>query len=790
MSRRVTGVLAAASAILVSWGALSEPRASGSPASTPNLMVAALRSGIAPAPADSAGHYLLQHPRASALFTDTGVAMRLPSRTLQARELGWSVVGGRAVKPQAEKPRAAKLQRRVGPPEAWERDVPTYGGLRYPGVLPGVELWFEERAEGLEYGFRAERGEDLRRVRLEYAGAREVRVVEEGRALEVELGEGVLREQGLWCAQEEADGSRREVGCRFADARPVGRERWEYAIAVDVEEPDRPVVVDPLVAWNTYLGSTGDDALRDIALNDAGDVFIVGTVGSQVLSPPADAGTRPGLGQSDVMVARFQGDGGLTWMTVLGGSEIELARAIELGSEGEVLIAGVTSSPNLAVNMPAGGLSSTLRGPTDGFVAQLDSSGRNIDWFMYFGSSGADQVRDIARTSTDRLALVGETDGGDLPGAAGDLTVTGTEAFVSVLDLQAPGSSAPGQGWSWLLKGSGQDVARAVAVTDTSVLVIGSTSSHDFARNLTPSLEGTYSGGTVSGGPLDAFITQHSLINGLVQWGTYFGGSGRDEGYDIAVDSARSRIVVTGVSESDRLPGTPSRDAGGLGVFVARYAYGTGSVSNVTLEATHRIEGTLALTSTVDLADGGIFVGGQAVPGFVAKGGFDSTLAGLYEGFVARVRLEDASPVQWSSLVGGNGADEVLALAVDGQRQRLLVGGATTSTDLLYTHAGFSLVFPGTPREMYLLSVDLRDVSVDAGQDAGVPDAGQDAGVPDAGQDAGPGGEGGEDGGTGRKPLLGWSLSCSTGDGPGALALGALVGLALLAVRRQRFSRQ
>ncbi len=66
----------------------------------------------------------------------------------------------------------------------------------------------------------------MRRVRLEYAGAQAVRVVEEGRALEVEVGEGVLREKGLHCAQELAEGELKPVGCRFTDVRPLGWERW------------------------------------------------------------------------------------------------------------------------------------------------------------------------------------------------------------------------------------------------------------------------------------------------------------------------------------------------------------------------------------------------------------------------------------------------------------------------------------------------------------------------------------------------------------------------------------
>ncbi len=137
MFRRVFGVLAAAGVCLVSWGAVSRTRPSPEssvPSRPASLPVPVFRSGIVPAPAGSAGLFVLQRREARALFTDKGLALHLPSRTQPVRELGWSVAGGRAVKPRAEKPREAKLHRLVGPREDWEREVPTYGGLRYPGV--------------------------------------------------------------------------------------------------------------------------------------------------------------------------------------------------------------------------------------------------------------------------------------------------------------------------------------------------------------------------------------------------------------------------------------------------------------------------------------------------------------------------------------------------------------------------------------------------------------------------------------------------------------------------------
>jgi uncharacterized protein (TIGR03382 family) len=738
-------------------------------------MAPVFRPGIAPVPGGTEGQYELRHLRSRALFTDKGVELHLPSRTQQVRTLGWSVAGGRAVQPRADKPRETKLHRLVGPAKSWEREVPTYGGVRYPGVLPGVELWFEERAEGVEYGFRAERGADLRKVKLEYAGARQVRVVEQGRALEVEVGEGVLREQGLKCEQEREDGTKKEVGCRFTQARAVGPERWTYAIEVDVEDPERPVVVDPLVLWNTYLGSAGQDELRDMALNDEGDVFIVGTVGGTSLSPPVDAG----LGASDVLVARFHGDGGLAWSTLLGGSGEDYGRAIELGGSGEVYVAGATSSTGLAVKMPVDelGTGSTLRGNSDGFVAQLSSSG-TLDWFMYFGGTGdgGEQVNDIVLAPDGRLILVGETTSEDLPGTSGTRTVVGTEAFM--VPLTPKGPDKPELGVGFLLMGSGSiDSARSVAANDEGVFIAGTSNSSDFPKGFFGVMRTTHAG------QVDAFALKVRMPMGIPEWGVFLGGAGSDEGHALVCNTVDGTpCVVAGTTDSGTFAGD-STDSPANGIFVLGVESFSGSPgSPLRLQGSSSSEGiALALDK-----DQRVYVAGRAAPGFSADGGFDGSRDGGTEAFVARVQLEPSLEVPWSSYVGGGGEDEIFALKID-PRNRLFIGGATTSTNLRYADTGYDLNHDGKSKEMFLLAVDL---------DTGVPGGGgTDGGGTDGGGTDGGGSDGGEEGeedagqpdagtGTPRESPLGWS--CSAGGGPGVLALGVVIGVALQASRRRR----
>jgi hypothetical protein len=213
---------------------------------------------------------------------------------------------------------------------------------------------------------------------------------------------------------------------------------------------------------------------------------------------------------------------------------------------------------------------------------------------------------------------------------------------------------------------------------------------------------------------------------------------------------------------------------------------------------------------TVTLSNNEIYLGGTTFSlNFPVDGGVDTDFGtGAKEGFVARiVRMSGTStPVmQWSSLVGGSGEDEVIALQGDSQG-RLFIGGNTTSLDLVPPEVPSSSL-PGTRPAgeaggLFLMLVDPNapspdagagaDAGVDAGMDAGVGagmDAGVDAGMDDAGTDAGV--DAGVDAGTpGQQSPLGWSCGASdSSGGPGALVLGSLVGLVLLASRRQRTTR-
>ncbi|HRE59406.1 MAG TPA: SBBP repeat-containing protein, partial [Candidatus Kapabacteria bacterium] len=90
--------------------------------------------------------------------------------------------------------------------------------------------------------------------------------------------------------------------------------------------------------------------------------------------------------------------------------------------------------------------------------------------------------------------------------------------------------------------GNGNDIGRSIAIdTDNNIYMTGRTTS-------TSAIATTGSHQTTHGGQEDAFLVKFNG-SGVRQWGTYYGGTGNDNGSGIAID-LNGLIYVTGATAS------------------------------------------------------------------------------------------------------------------------------------------------------------------------------------------------------------------------------------------------
>lgn len=153
-----------------------------------------------------------------------------------------------------------------------------------------------------------------------------------------------------------------------------------------------------------------------IASGDDGTLFLLGATQSPGL--PGAIGEYSG--KFDALMMSISADGTLLNSTYLGGSEIEYAYAAELLADGNLLVAGVTGSPQFPL-----GFETVVNsfGGNDAFLAHLQADGQVVSTWLK-GSTADDRATGLV-TLEEGVWVLGKFPEGVLPFAdfvlAGDL---------------------------------------------------------------------------------------------------------------------------------------------------------------------------------------------------------------------------------------------------------------------------------------------------------------------------------------------------------------------------------
>jgi hypothetical protein len=294
----------------------------------------------------------------------------------------------------------------------------------------------------------------------------------------------------------------------------------------------------------------------------------------------------------------------------------------------------------------------------------------SLIYSTYLGGSGEDEATAIAIDSSGNAYLTGRTNSLNFPGTVGG--TTGFDVFVS--KVNAAGSALS---YSTIIGGNGlDDVGLGIAVNSTGVYVVGSTSSTNYPL-------ATILGPTGAHGQ-DAFVAKLNLVTGVVTHTTLIGGGGTEEGNAIAINSSGNAYIVgqtdsTGTSSFPTQGPIQGTNAGLVDAFIAELnTAGTGLVYSTYLGGS---TGDLATGIALDGSNNAYVTGITVSSNFPTKAGaFQSSFGGGSEdSFVAKI-MPDGSALVYSTFLGGNGADDALAIAVDSAGE-VYVTGKTQSTD-------------------------------------------------------------------------------------------------------------
>lgn len=299
----------------------------------------------------------------------------------------------------------------------------------------------------------------------------------------------------------------------------------------------------------------------------------------------------------------------------------------------------------------------------------------------YLGGSGSEDAQAIAVDGAGSAYVTGFTNSADFPATPGGFDDSRGSYFDAyVAKLNPTGAALE---YAAYLGGDSGEMTYDLGVDEAGqAYITGYTRSPDF-----PITPGAYK--TSVTGLTDAFVVKFNAAgNGLV-YGTFVGGSYLEWGYALALDGAGS-VYLTGLTTSGDLPTTPGAfqpGPGGEAGYYDSYVVKLNPAGSALEYSTYLggDDSDQGWGIAVD-SSGHAYVAGQTdstnFP--VTPGAFQTDYRRL---FVTKVN-PTGSGLDYSTFLGGNGFDEVWAIAVD-EAGQAYIAGDTTSTNFPTTPGAF-----------------------------------------------------------------------------------------------------
>jgi Beta-propeller repeat len=407
----------------------------------------------------------------------------------------------------------------------WVSRASTFARVRYVHLWRGIDASFYGDASRLEYDLELAPHADPHQIALRFLGERRQRLDARGQ-LVLTLPRGREVRELAPRAYQRFGQVRRMVASRFVLSGGLAR------VVLAKYDHARPLTVDPAIVYSTYLGGTGAEFGTSIAVDAAGDAYLAGSTTSANFPTQSPAQPANHGGNGDAFVAKLNPSGSaLVYSTYLGGSGQDVAYGIAVDSAGSAYVAGSTTSTDFPTQTPE---QAANGGAGDGFVAKLSPNGSALDYSTYLGGSGADVANEIAVDQTGNAYVTGATAATDFPTHTPLQAANGGGRDAFVAKLSAAGTSLV---YSTYLGGSGDENSAAIAVDGAgSAYITGSTSSSDLPIHSPEQ--------ALNGGGQDAFVARLTPAGTALSDATYLGGSGQDSGNDIALDSSGDAYIV------------------------------------------------------------------------------------------------------------------------------------------------------------------------------------------------------------------------------------------------------
>jgi hypothetical protein len=568
---------------------------------------------------------------------------------------------------EAIDPRAGRVSYLRGrDPAGWLTDLPTYGGVVYRDLYPGVDLRYDGAAGALKGTYLVAAGADPAAIRWRYEGGVDLRIDGATGDLRVALAPtadgvaGPVLTERAPTAWQEIDGRSVAVDIQYAlgDDGAVG-------FALGPFDASRPLTLDPTLVYSSFLGGSGDDIPYEVAIDGAGNAYVAGYTDSTDF--PLLGAPQPdyGGGDFDAFLTKLSPTGQLIYSTYLGGESDDEAFSVAADPSGNAYVTGKTWSadfPTLNARQPF------RPGPyLSAFVVKLGPVGQPI-YSTYLGGSLAEQATVIAADQAGNAYVGGASASPDFPLVNPFQASNAGNDDAFLVKLDPTGQTLL---FSTLLGGDSQDALAGIALDAAgSVHLVGMTTSTNFpTRNAAQT--------TFAGGGFDFVVVKVDPTGRQLVYSTYLGGSETDFAHGIALDGGGNAHIV-GFTDSLDFPilnAFQPAYAGLVDAVVAKLSP-TGVPIYSTYLGGDSVEFGLGIAADRD--------GNAYVVGLTASPRFPTTSDAMQPSLAGAdaylVKLGRGGELLYGTFVGGSSVEGAFGGAIDGQGS-VWVAGVTDSDD-------------------------------------------------------------------------------------------------------------
>jgi len=588
--------------------------------------------------------------------------------------------------------------------ENWRSNISTYSRINLGEIAKRIELSLKAYGNNVEKLFTVQPNADPKQIRVTLEGSKNIQVNNKGELKVITTQGPVTFTKPI--AYQEIDGKKKSIEAAYA----VFDEK-NYGFVLGRYDREKPVVIDPLLA-STFIGGSGIDEARSIALDTDGNVYIIGYTRSVDYPATAGAYSENCNGeQSDIFISKL--DSSLSVLlasTYIGGTGNDYGHVIAFDGNGNIYLTGFSQSSDYPTTSGAYDISYDIVDEFsgyNGFISKFDNSLSTLLASTFIGvieSVSLDYFKyPITFDDSGNVYVAGNTNLSDHPTTDGAYDRSfngGVDIFISKFDNNLSsllaGTYFGGASYDWCYS--------MVLDLDTNVYISGWAMSTDYP--LTPgAYDESFNGG------MDIFVTKLDSSLSSLQGSTLIGGSDSEKCWSIALD-AQCSVYITGGTQSSDYPTTPG---GYDGLYNGGFKDGFVSKLDSSLsilQASTFIGGTdfdVGETITLD-ESGNVYMIGSS-----SSSDFPTTPGAYNESINTGVELADdcvvskfdssLSSLLASTFIGGSAEEHGDTITLDGIGN-VYIAGYSDSSDFPTTNNAYDESYNGGYYDAFISKLD------------------------------------------------------------------------------------